>query len=302
MDTKNEIARLINQGRNLRTQASQRISPWIHSKEAQFLGNFFLKTTVEHGDKGLLRKAGGVIQKTDKENIQNEWRNRGNAFLSECISVVGQMSINAKNLTISGNSRKLIQKFNRVRKIKNPVKFFDAVLVVLEEIQNLDLIWNRNIPQELTQRKEIMEKEKQEKVNLRERSKDITKIARTVDLFDRLSISNQLKNYPHIKTSILGALDRVQANDPDSERHCINSCRVAIESLCMEMGKNRDWKTALKNIFPSETDFRQVKNVWNYLSNKGAHGFHNPTKKEAEYCLQSTIATLNFIINKGAVN
>lgn len=61
----------------------------------------------------------------------------------------------------------------------------------------------------------------------------------------------------------------------------------------------KDWKNSLNNIFSSDTDRKQVKGVWNYLSGKGAHGEHNPTKKEAEYCLQSTIATLNFIINRG---
>ena len=101
------------------------------------------------------------------------------------------MSLNTKNLTISGSSHRLVQKFNRVRKIRNPIYFFDTILAVLQDLQNLDLIWNKDIPQELANRKEIAEVEKREKAGLRSISRDITSIARNVDSFSTLSISDQ---------------------------------------------------------------------------------------------------------------
>jgi len=296
---KDEIASLIQQGKSLRAQANQALSTGIHTNGASIVGDVLVKTLVPHGYKRIARKIGKAGQKTAKENIKAQWREVGDSFLSECEAKISQMSVNTKNLTISGNSHGLIRKFNRVRRIKDPILFFDNLMAVLEEIKRLDLIWNRDISKELTRRKELVEREKQERAKLRGTSGKITRIARTIDLFNRLSIAEQLRKYPSVQNSILGALDRLQTNDPDAERHCITSCRAAIESLCIEIGKNRDWKKALNSIFPSETDRRQVKGVWNYLSGKGAHGGHKPTKKEAEYCLQITIATLEFIIDGG---
>lgn len=176
--------------------------------------------------------------------------------------------------------------------------FFDTLINILNEIQSQDIIWNKDIPQELAHRKEIVRQEQIKRAKLQSESKDITRLAKSVNLLDRLSISQNLKQFPDVQRSILGALDRLQTNDPDAERHCITSCRVAIESLCMELGSCRDWKAGLCKIYPSETDKRQVKGVWNYLSGKGAHGGHIPTKDEAEYALKITIATIEQIINK----
>jgi hypothetical protein len=210
------------------------------------------------------------------------------------------MSINTKNLTKKGNSPKLVQKFNRVRRVKNPLAALAVINAILEELQNLELLWNTDIPNELAHRKEIAEMEKRETVSLRKVSPYITKNAGIVDLFDRLTISDQLEQYPSVKGSILGALDRLQADAPDNARHCIISCRAAIESFCIQSGNDSGWKNALNNVLSSDTDQRQVVGVWNYLSGKGAHGVHIPTKEEAEYCLQLTIATITFIINESS--
>ncbi len=299
LTTKDEISYLINKGGTLHTQANQALATGVHSNEASIIGDILVKEFIPHGYKRIVRKVGTIGQKTARANIKTQWHGIGKRFLSECESKVKLMSLNTKNLTISGNSHLLVQKFNRVRKIRNPISFFDMTLAVLQELQYLDLSWNKDIAQELNNRKEIAVVEQKERAGLRSINRVITRIARTVDSFNKLSISDQLKHYPPVQKSILGALDRLQTNAPDAERHCITSCRAAIESLCIGVGKEKDWKNSLNNIFSSDTDRKQVKGVWNYLSGKGVHGGHNPTKKEAEYCLQSTIATLNFIINRG---
>lgn len=296
MTPKDEISHLIHQGEILRDQTIPVLSTGIHSNGASIIGDLFVKTVIPYGNKGMARKVGKMGQKIAKGNINAQLHSQGNRFLIECESKVRQMSMITKNLSASGNSYRLLQKFNRVRRIKNPISFIDNTLVVLQELQNLELIWNKEIPKELTTRKVIAEIEKRKRTILQNKSRDITRKAQTVKPFDRSSITDQLKHYPQTQQSILGALDQLQKNAPDTERHCIISCRIAIESLCIELGVNNDWKKALNNIFTSDTDRRQVKNIWNYLSGKGAHGGHNPTKKEAEYCLRLTLATINFII------
>jgi len=260
------------------------------------VGDLLVKAFVPYGAKGLARGWGRTIRKSSKSNVSVQWRQKGELFLPRCESVVKNISINARNLPPRGNSDKLVKKFNRARRLKNPVSFFDTLINILNEIQSQDLIWNKDIPQELAHRKEIVRQEQIERANLQSESKEITRLAKSVNLLDKLSISQNLKQFPDVQRSILGALDRLQTNDPDAERHCITSCRVAIESLCMKLGSCGDWKAGLCKIYPSETDQRQVKEVWNYLSGKGAHGGHIPTKDEAEYALKITIATIEQII------
>ena len=298
MTPKDEIFSLIQMGNTLHKQAEQALSTGIHSNGMSFLGDFITKEIVPHGYRRMARNAGKTLHRTAKKDIENQWNERGRRFLFECESKIRQMSVNTKNLTRTGNSSRLVQKFNRVRRMRNPVLFFITTVAILEELEHLDLIWNNDIANELTHRKEIAEVEKREKANLRRMSPRITKDASLVDLFDRLAISEQVKRYPSVKNSVMGAFDRLDANDPDSFRHCIVSCRAAIESFCIETGHDADWKNALNNVLSSDTDRKQVKGVWNYLSSKGAHGGHHPTKEEAEYCLQLTIGTLTFIISK----
>lgn len=296
MEPKNEILSLIKRGRIFRDQAERAIHGGLHSKGAPIVGDFLISQYIPHGSKGTARKAVKYSHKSSRENAKVQWRHKGTEFLSECEREVKQMSINTINLTISGNSNILNRKFNRARRIKGPVGFFDSVINVLEEIQTNDLLWNKDISSELMRRKEEKIKEKEEKAQLRAKSKDITKLTKSVDLFDINSISTELGKYPTVQQSILGAIYSLQRDDPDIERQCITSCRAAIESLCIQLGGNNDWKTALNNLFPSDTDRKQVKGVWNYLSGRGAHGGHVPSKQEAEYSLQLTIATLKFII------
>ena len=295
---RDEILNLIYRGKNLQNQINQKISSEIHSSEIPIIGDFLIKEIVPHGYKKLARNTGKYLKNKAKQDTEKQYQDIAQRFFLECESKIKQMSINTKNLTVSGNSQRLTQKLNRIRKIKNPISFLRTLVIVLEELQNLNIIWNKDISAELAKRKEIIEKEKQEKAKLKVESGNITRLAQTVELFDKISISNSLENYPSVKNSILGALDRLQTNDPDAERHCITSCRAAIESLCITEGKNKYWKESLNNILLSDTDCRQVKGIMHFLSGKGAHGGRNPTKKEAEYCLQLTIATINFIFNR----
>lgn len=295
---KDTIAQLIYEASQLRSQAEQALSTGIQADAAPIVGNWLIKAFVPHGMKGLARGLGRTGQRTSKLGINSHWRQIGNQFLSKCETSIREMSVKVKNLSTRGNSSKLLSKLNRARRTKNAVTFFDTLIPTLEEIRNLDLIWNRDIPEELAKRKAISENEYKERIALKESSPKLDRLAKTVDIYNHLSISERLKQFPDVQQSILGALDCLLRGGPDAERQCITSCRVSIEMLCIQIGLNKDWKTALVNIFPSETDQKAIKGVWNYLSGKGAHGGHIPTKEEAEYGLKVTIATLEQLVNR----
>ena len=298
MTPKDRISQLIQEAVQFRYQAEQALSIGIHTDQAPILGELLVQAFVPHGAKGLTRKIGRSIRKTSKCNVNSSWRLVGDQFLGKCESSIKDMSIKVRTLSPGGNSSKLKKKFNRLRRIKNTVSFFNTLILVLHEIQNQDLIWNRDIPIELAIRKAIAEQEKKEKAILRASSPKLVRSAQTIEIYNRLSIAEKLKNYPNVQESVLGALDRLHEGGPDAQRQSIVSCRAAIETLCIQVGKNEDWKKALNCIFPSETDRRSIKNIWNYLSGKGAHGGHIPSKEDAEYALKITIATLEQIINK----
>lgn len=294
------IFQLIQEAERYRSQARQALSIGIHTDQAPVFGELLVQTFVPHGAKGLVRKIGKSIRSSSKYQINSSWREFGDQFLSKCESSVKEVSINVRTLPPRGNSSKLSIKFNRVRRIKSAVSFFDTLIAILKDIQNHDLIWNNDIPAELASRKAIREQEKKEKAILRATSPGLVRLAQTIELYNRLSIAEKLKNYPNVQESVLGALDRLQKGGADAERQCIVSCRAAIEGLCIQIGKSNDWKMALNKIFPSETDRKSIKSIWKYLSGKGAHGGHVPTKNDAEYALKITIATLEQIINQNS--
>ena len=109
--------------------------------------------------------------------------------------------------------------------------------------------------------------------------------------FSTNPIIRHLCEFPQIQKIFLGAVESLKSNKHEAYRHCIISCRASIEALCINIGGDKDWKKALNNIFSSKTDRKSVKDTWSYLSNKGAHGGHYPSRKEAEYGLNITTAT-----------
>ncbi|MGA8778367.1 hypothetical protein [Methanoregula sp.] len=300
MTPKDTISQLIQEAVQYKYQAEQALSNGINNDQAPIFGELLVQTVVPYGAKGLTRKIGRSILNTSKNNVNSSLRHVGDQLLGKCESSVKDMSIKIRTLSYGGNSSNLLKKFNRVRRLKSAVSFYNTLILVLQELQNQDLIWNRDIPLELALRKTIMEHEKKEKSLLRISSPKLVRSAQSVEIYNRLSVAEKLKNYPNVQESVLGAIDRLHNGGPDALRHCVISCRAAIEALCIQVGKNEDWKNALNSIFPSDTDRKSIKSVWIYLSNKGAHGGSIPAKDDAEYALKITIVTLEQIINKSS--
>lgn len=282
----------------MRDQADSEISK-ANSPLAPALGELTLQGFVPYGYKGAARKIGGKVYRQQKVNLDRQLRERGTQFSSQCLSSVRKMSMDTANLTSSGNSKKLVTKFNRLKNIKTAVPFFNNLLAILEGLEDMDLIWNSEIPIELGRRAQVKEEARRQKELLRAEARAIVQHAKFVELFDQDSIIQRLNNYPRTRQSIISAFKQLQEVDPEAPRHCNTSCRVAIEQLCIDGGGSRNWKEGLCNLVSSDTDRRHIKAVHHYLSGKGLHGGHEPDKREAEHCLKITIASLEVLLEKG---
>jgi hypothetical protein len=206
------------------------------------------------------------------------------------------LSINNRGLTLKGNSPVLVRKFNAALRIRDPLKAIEKTLVVVQEINSLDLIWNAEIPQELERRREVKRKDMEEKRAALMARKKADRMELAAGSIDRDELGAKLEKYPAVRVSMLGAFDALYNGGPDGERHCVLSCRTGLENLCIAIGGEKDWKAGLKKIMPSETDQRAIIGVWNYLSGKGAHGGHIPTREETELGLKMTIALIEMIL------
>ena len=175
------------------------------------------------------------------------------------------------------------------------ISLLSALSGILSEIQSLPLIWNHELPQELARRREETARERSARAALRASSPEVVRLAKAVDVFNRTLVADTLRPFPTVSQSVLGAMDSLARQGPDANRHCIASSRASIEALAIVLGDQGDWKTALKHVLPSETDQRVIIGAWNYLSGKGSHGGHNPTRAEAEYGLKITIAALEYL-------
>lgn len=293
----NALLGLARQAASYRDQAARAMNSGYHSHSASLVGSIITQAFIPRGYKGLARGAGRTVRTSSRTNVKAQWLQAGRNFLSQCEVELRDISVRAKTLPPQGNSSKLVLKMNRVRRITNAVTFFGTLAVVLEEMSHLDLIWNRDIPAELQQRREATEKARREKAELRAAAPHLSRLSATVDLYNRMGISTALEGFPNVRQSVLGALDRLPAGGPDAERHCLVSCRSALEAYCVQAGGNGDWKEGLKAILSSETDQRAVFAVVNYVGGK-LHGGHIPSRDEAEHGLRLTITTLTFLVGK----
>jgi hypothetical protein len=263
------------------------------------MGGILATTVVPYGLKGLSRTAGRTARRASKAYVTAQWLQAGRNLLSQCESVIREVSVNSRNLSSRGNSSKLLLKLNRVRRMTNPVTFLNALAVVLEETSQYDLLWNRDIPSELARRAEVAAQERSARAALRASSPEVVRLSKTVDVYNRLQIAESLRDHPAVAESVLGAMDTLIRQGPDANRQAIASCRASIERLAIELGGVGDWKQALTRVVPSETDQRTIIGAWNYLSGKGAHGGHDPSRDEAEYGLGITIAALTYLKERG---
>jgi len=296
MTPNNAIYGLIPQAQRFKANAEAIMNP--PKRQQNFVGNLFVKAIVPHGVKGLVRDLGkGMYGDSRAKQIANI-QNLTIQFILSCQERVRLISVNGKVLPPDGNSSVLVRKFNSALRMKNPAKAMERTIIVLQEISSLNLLWNAEIPQELEKRKNLRLKALEEKKKLKEAEQRIQRSSVAAEALDRNEIGARLEKYPSVRTSVLGAFDALENGGPDAERHCISSCRIALEAMCIEVGKNGDWKAAVINIFSSESDRQFIKNVHHFLSGKGSHAGHEPTRSEAEACLKHTIPTLAMIIER----
>lgn len=296
MTPNNAISGLIPQAQRFKANAEAIMnSP---KRQQNFVGDLLVKALVPHGAKGIVRNLGKGIVDNGRTKRIGDLQNLATEFIVSCQERVRLISVNRKDLPPKGNSAVLVRKFNSALRMKNPIKAMERTIIVLEEISSLNLLWNVEIPQELEKRKELKVKALEEKWKLKDSERMLARSRVAVEALNRNEISARLEKYPTVRTSILGAIDALENGGPDAERHCVISCRTSLENLCVTIGGDNDWKTSLKKIFPSATDQRAILGIWNYLSGKGAHGGHAPSKSEAEYGLKQTIASIQIILER----
>jgi len=290
-----KLQELASVAKQLAAQAGQALQTGYHSPQAGLLGSYLATEVVPYGLKGLARSAGRAVARSSKANAKGQWIDTGRGLLTQAETLLREVSVNSPRLVPKGNSSRLLLKLNRVRRLTNPVSFFNTLAIVLEEISNYDLLWNRDIGSELARRTEQVSQERSARAALRASSPEVVRLSKTIDLYNRLQIADALREHPAVSTSVLGALDVLSRQGPDANRQAITSCRASIERLAIELGGVGDWKAALGKVVPSDTDRRAVIGSWNYLSGKGAHGGHEPTRDEAEFALRITISTLTYL-------
>jgi len=291
-----EIRNLIRQAKALDERAQTAIKK-VKSPLNPILGDYAVKSLVPHGFKGAVRSAGKNIYRDHKDEIDVHWREEGVRLTDHCVSKIGGMSSVTKNMTMSGNSRKLVTKFNRLTNKKTALAYIRNLISILEGIEKLDLIWNTDIESELKRRVEEKEWLRREEEALKLEARAIVEEATRSQFSRKDSIMKRLEVFPRSRRSLVSAFTQLQSPDPEGPRHCIFSSRISIEQLCMDAGASGDWKKGLANLVSSGTDRRQVKAIWNHLSGKGAHGGHDPTTKEAERCLTITLTSLEMILD-----
>ncbi len=292
-----EIRILLRQARNLHGEVKESVSK-TRSPLNPLLGDLAVKSIVPHGYKGAIRSAGKSVYRDHKANVDAQWRAEGVRLTEHSISIVGRMSTKTKNLTMAGNSRTLISKFNRLTSIKTGLAYVRNLVAILEGIEKLDLIWNDDIEEEMKHRIEEKEWSRREEKKLKLEAGALVEEAKRSQFSQKRSILKRLEAFPRSRQSLISAFNQLQNPDPEAPRHCIISSRVAIEQLCIDAGASGDWKTGLSNICPSEIDRRQVKAVHHHLSGKGGHGGHDPSYQEAERCLVYTLTTIDLVFSK----
>jgi hypothetical protein len=292
-----EVRRLISRAEDLYNKAQSDLRS-TKGPLAPAVGDYLVKKHVPRGYKGVARSLGRGLHQNVKTDTDAKWRQQGVDLRDAAVRMVGRMSTRTKNLSMSGNSRKLVAKFNRLTSIKTALPYIRNLVSVLEGIEGLDLLWNEDIETELLHRREEKERLRQEEERLKMEAGAIVAEAKRNQFTKKDSVMRRLHVWSRPRRSLVSAFDRLQSPDTEAPRHCIGSCRVAIEQLCIDAGGDGDWKKGLSNIMPSDTDRRQVKAIWNTLSGKGSHGGHDPTPKEAERYLFITITTLEIILDK----
>lgn len=262
------------------------------------LGDLAVKNLVPHGFKGAVRSAGKRAYSDHKKDIDARWREECIRLNERCVSSVSRMSTSTKNLTMAGNSRKLVTKFNKVMKMKTAHAYIGNLVLTLEEIQGLDLIWNCDIGEELKRREEEREWLRQEESALRAGAKAIVEEAKRARFSNKDSVLEGLKGLPRPRQTLVSAFNQLQSPDPLGPRLCILSCRMAIEQLCIDAGGSKNWKEGLANICTSSTNRQQVNRIYQYLSGRGSHGGYDPTVEDAEHCLEYTLTTFGLLLQE----
>ena len=115
---------------------------------------------------------------------------------------------------------------------------------------------------------------------------------------DRHLMFGLLEAHPVEKEALMGAIERYSQGGSDAFRQCLDSCRNAIENLLKRIGGSTDWKKALQQVIPSESERDIVKQIYSFLSARGVHGSTIPSEEDTELGMKLTEDCLLWILKK----
>jgi hypothetical protein len=85
MTPKEKITQLIQCGNALQYQAEQAFSTGLHSNGASIIGEFIIGG-IPQGSRGLARNFGKTLQRSERQKIESQWREKEKQFLSNITS------------------------------------------------------------------------------------------------------------------------------------------------------------------------------------------------------------------------
>jgi len=234
------------------------------------------RKVLPHGWVGLGKKLAKKKLSGRKRSIEIDCANQADQWLDPITMSLKRISKLTSSITLKGNSSILIRKLNHAKSGIQAGTKIKRGLKALEEINQMDLIYNYEI-------RDMLQVKKLNNIS----SSRYNQYSNDAKLL--------LKNYPSELEAFLGAIERLEHGGLDAYRQCLSSCRNSIESLVKKIAQR--WPDGLNSIIRSDTKRKIIKNTYQYLSAYGVHGTKTPTEDDAKSGLEQTISSLRQIIS-----
>jgi len=272
-----ELNRFEKEGQLLLLNIQTQISHATNQKDfgdtaTDILGSKVLPRGWISPGKKLARKS--LSQK--KQSVEVNCARQADQWLNEITTSLSSISRKNSSLTMKGNSQTLVKKFNYAKKGAQAKTKINRGLKALDELKQLDLIYNKDIGN-LLQEKKLKNTPS--------------------DQYNQYAIDAKilLRDYPSELEAFLGAIERLEQGGLDANRQCLSSCRNCIESLVKRIAQR--WPDGLISIIPSNTKRKIVKQTYQFLSAFGVHGSETPTDNDAKSGLEQTLSSIRLILS-----
>lgn len=220
------------------------------------------------------------------------------AWYNEVIISLRKISISRHDITLHGNSDKLIKRVAKSRTFKRLDTQIAKAVGCLETIAVEELVYNTEIPELLASRR----REKMEAAHRTREAEllDLSSVAPGMELVwpkNQEELRSQFDLHPEVGRMIEGALDAYSSSGVDANRQALASCRSALELLVREKTGEQDWRVGLARL-ASGSRKRLVSDTYAFLSGYGSHPGGSPSKKDTAYGIRMTVASCLWLLEE----